>query len=118
MLAENSPSAAIPDYVQQNEIVLLESLRFLAVVNEELSNFSKVLYEQEYSLDVYRSFRKLYEAISNVSNSIYAFDSDEAAFNIEKDELINRSLEICETFSLNQPAETKKSRKNGGQRDE
>ena len=76
MLAENSPSAAIPDYVQQNEIVLLESLRFLAVVNEELSNFSKVLYEQEYSLDVYRSFRKLYEAISNVSNSIYAFDSD------------------------------------------
>ena len=89
----------LPEYVQNNEIIMLESLKYLATANEELSRFSRLLYDQEYSLEISKAFRKLYEAISNVCNTIYGFESDDEAFQAEKEELINRNMQICQEMS-------------------
>lgn len=60
-----------------------------------------MLYEGNYSLDLYKSFRKLYEEISTASNSLYQFDSDDETFLKEKDELITQNLQICEEIQSN-----------------
>ena len=72
---------------------------------------------------MYKSFRKLYEAITNVSNSIYAFESDDEAFMSEKDELINRNLQICQEIpkshfpSDNAPTDIQKNKNSSQERE-
>ena len=105
----------LPEYVQNNEIVMLESLKYLTTANEELSRFSRLLYEQEYSIEISKAFRKLYESISNVCNSLYGFESDDEAFQAEKEELINKNMQICQEMPHSQHPSDSQSQHTGNQ---
>ena len=63
--------------MHKNEIIIIETLRHLTAVNDDLSKFSKVLYQENHCLELYKYFRKLYESVSMVSNSIYMFESED-----------------------------------------
>ncbi len=44
-----------------------------------------MLYDANYSLDLYKSYRKLYEEISTASNSLYQYESEDEEFLKEKE---------------------------------
>lgn len=54
-----------------------------------MSKFSKLLIEGDYSRDVQKAYRKLYEAISTSSNILYQFESEDEDFLREKEDLIS-----------------------------
>lgn len=67
-----------------NQGVILDVLRYFVNIHVELGRFSKLLFQGNYSLDIYKAYRKLYEEISVASNSLYQFDSNDEDFLKEK----------------------------------
>lgn len=51
-----------------------------------------MMYNSDCTLELYKSYRKLYEEISNASNSLYQYESNDEQFVKEKEDLISQSL--------------------------
>lgn len=79
-----NPSQEANEIKNNNQAIVLDCLRFFVVIHQQMADFSKMLYETNCSLDLYKSYRKLYEEISTASNSLYQYESEDEEFLKEK----------------------------------
>lgn len=54
---------------------MLYSYKTLVSLTDGLSQFSKLLHESTYPLELYKSFRKMYEYVSTLSTAMHKYRS-------------------------------------------
>lgn len=80
--------------VQRNEEAVLSALRLFGDMLGNLAQLSDIIYAQDsrFPLDIYRTFRRLYENSEAISNILENYESSNHEFLQLKDELVAEQI--------------------------
>jgi hypothetical protein len=63
-------------------------------LTQAFAQFSNLLHDNSYPLEVYKSFRKMYELLSTLSTAMHKYRSLNGDFNEAKEGYITQQLEL------------------------